>query len=43
MTAPPIARLPWRKILVFVICALVVSWCVGFVAGLIVRVLVGAW
>jgi hypothetical protein len=43
MTAPPIARLPWRKILIFVICALVVSWGVGFVAGLIVRFVIGGW
>lgn len=43
MPAPSIARLPWRKILLFVICALMASWGVGFAAGLLVRVFVDDW
>jgi hypothetical protein len=36
-TSTPVARLPWRRILVTVAAILAVAWAVGFGAGLIVR------
>jgi hypothetical protein len=41
-STPPIDRIPWRSIAVFLAGAAIIAWSVGFLIGLVARFAFGA-